>query len=156
LVDSVADKVMAIVEIHGERPSTRFRDLVDLVLIARHRSISAPELLRALNSERTRRRLPDVRELCVPDAALWRKGYAGIAGDVPGLPEKDLDSGLALAKAFVDPVLSGSLRRGSWDPLELAWQGNAGPPGPGITRPGTTDPAARGSIRAPTTTDARR
>lgn len=35
LVDSVADKVMAIVETHNGRPSTRFRDLVDPVLAGR-------------------------------------------------------------------------------------------------------------------------
>jgi hypothetical protein len=30
LADSVADKVCAILERHQDRPSTRFRDLVDL------------------------------------------------------------------------------------------------------------------------------
>ncbi len=39
LVDSIADKVMAIVETHQGRPSTRFRDLVDLVLMARRQAL---------------------------------------------------------------------------------------------------------------------
>ncbi len=39
LVDSIADKVMAIVETHQGRPSTRFRDLVDLVICRRWTSL---------------------------------------------------------------------------------------------------------------------
>ncbi|WP_306323479.1 MULTISPECIES: nucleotidyl transferase AbiEii/AbiGii toxin family protein [unclassified Streptomyces] len=46
LADSVADKVCAIVERHQGRPSTRFRDLCDLVLIARSQSLGAADLRR--------------------------------------------------------------------------------------------------------------
>lgn len=55
LADSVADKVCAILERHQGRPSTRFRDLVDLVLVARNRELNAAQLRTALISEHRRR-----------------------------------------------------------------------------------------------------
>jgi hypothetical protein len=43
LVDHVADKVAAMFELHGEKcaPSTRYRDLVDLVAIVISASVDA-------------------------------------------------------------------------------------------------------------------
>lgn len=122
LVDSIADKVMAIMEVHNGRPSTRFRDLIDLVLIAHNHFIRADELTMALSSERFRRGLPVVLEFVVPDLTLWRKGYTGIADGVPGLHEKDLAGALGLVKDLVDPVLAGTVSRERWNPSDLAWR----------------------------------
>jgi hypothetical protein len=122
LVDSVADKVMAIVEPHQGRPSTRFRDLVDLVLIAHTQQVQADDLATALASERLRRDLPRRREFAVPDETLWRAGYRTVAADAPGIAEKTLDEALPLAKLFVDPVLAGEVTGGIWDPVTLAWR----------------------------------
>jgi len=124
LVDSIADKVMAIAEVHHGRPSTRFRDLVDLVLIAHSHHVDADELTGALSSEGRRRGLPLMRELVVPELTLWRKGYATVANDVPGLTEKDLAEALALVKELVDPVLAGRVHGETWTPRDLAWLPN--------------------------------
>jgi hypothetical protein len=51
LADTLADKFMGIIERHGHRPSTRFRDLVDIVLIARSQLVDASALFAALASE---------------------------------------------------------------------------------------------------------
>jgi hypothetical protein len=122
LVDSVSDKVMAIMEKHGARPSTRFRDLVDLVLVAHSQQVRADELATALASERLRRELPLGNELAVPDETLWRAGYRTVAADVPGIAEKNLADALPLAKRFIDPVLAGSVRGAVWDPVDLVWR----------------------------------
>jgi hypothetical protein len=122
LVDSVADKVMAIVEPHRGRPSTRFRDLVDLVLVAHSQRVEADELATALASERLRRDLPRTNGLAVPDETLWRAGYRTVAADVPGIAEKTLAGALPLAKRFIDPVMAGEVKGGVWDPVTLAWQ----------------------------------
>lgn len=121
IVDSVADKVMAIAETHHGRPSTRFRDLVDLVLIAHSQQVRADDLSVAFASERLRRNLFKVDELAVPDEELWRTGYRTVARDTPGVAEKTLDDALVLAKQFVDPVLAGTAA-GTWDPAALAWR----------------------------------
>lgn len=122
LVDSIADKVMAIAETHHGRPSTRFRDLVDLVLIAHTQRIRAADLTTAFASERLRRDLPRVTELAIPDGELWRAGYQTIARDVPGVIEKTLADALPLAKRFIDPVLAGATGNSMWDPSVLVWQ----------------------------------
>lgn len=121
LVDSIADKVMAMVETHQGRPSSRFRDLVDLVLIAHSQVVCADDLAVALASERLRRRHPKVDALTVPDEALWRSGYGTVARGVPGIAEKTLVEALPLAKRFIDPVLAGTVDGRAWDPAALAW-----------------------------------
>jgi hypothetical protein len=120
LVDSVADKVMAIMEPHQGRPSTRFRDLVDLVLIAHSQQVHADALATAFASERRRRRLSKVDALAVPDEGLWQAGYQAVSRDVPEVTEKTLAQALPLAKRFVDPVLAG-VGQGTWHPATLAW-----------------------------------
>jgi hypothetical protein len=122
LVDSIADKVMAIVETHQGRPSTRFRDLVDLVLIAHSQHVRADELAAALESERLRRGLAEFEELVVPDAEMWRTGYQAVARDVSSVAEKTLASALPIVKSFVDPVLAGAAADRAWDPAALVWR----------------------------------
>ena len=65
LVDHVADKVAATLEHYGEgrRPSTRYRDLVDLVAIVTAASVPADRQLKALRSEFERRTLRDAHPL---------------------------------------------------------------------------------------------
>jgi hypothetical protein len=82
LVDHVADKVAATYERHGEmgNPSTRYRDLVDLVAIIRGASVTADSQATALRSEFERRCLALPDSFDVPDRALWETGYAAEAG----------------------------------------------------------------------------
>jgi hypothetical protein len=122
LVDSIADKVMAIVETHQGRPSTRFRDLVDLVVVAHSQQVQADELASAFESERLRRGLPKLEELAVPDEEMWRTGYQTVARDVSSVAEKRLAKALPLAKTFVDPVLAGTAGGSVWDPAALVWR----------------------------------
>ncbi|MGW5259780.1 nucleotidyl transferase AbiEii/AbiGii toxin family protein [Microbispora sp. NPDC004025] len=121
LVDTVADKVMAMLEVRNGRPSTRFRDLVDLVLIARSRSLRAEALRTAFTSEAHRRELLHGAELNAPDEAMWAVGYATVVADNPWIAERSLGEALLVAKALVDPVLSGQVTSGTWHPLRLAW-----------------------------------
>lgn len=125
IVDHVADKVCALLELHpraagSAQASTRYRDLADLALIAHTLSVAADELRRAIDSEVRRRgiELPEV--LAAPQASGWRTGYARVARDVPGLPERDLDAALATVRGFIDPVLAGTAS-GRWTPYSLAW-----------------------------------
>ncbi|GLW97875.1 nucleotidyl transferase AbiEii/AbiGii toxin family protein [Microtetraspora sp. NBRC 16547] len=123
LCDTLADKVCAIMEWHGDRPSTRFRDLADIVLIARSRVIEAAHLSAALGSERLRRKSSQHKALSVPDQIMWRAGYAKVSENVPGLNAyRDMDSALTLAGALVDPILDGTIRTGRWNPGTLRWE----------------------------------
>jgi hypothetical protein len=122
LADSVADKVCAILERHQDRPSTRFRDLVDLVLVARNRELNAAQLRTALVSEHRRRALPEAGKFDVPDRALWDGGYAKAASRAPDLDGfRTLEPAVTLAKAFLDPVLTAERTTGTWDPAAARW-----------------------------------
>jgi hypothetical protein len=122
LVDTLADKVLAVMEQHGERPSTRFRDLVDIMLILRTSTIDAAALRRALASEHRRRGRSVTVSFAVPDESLWRAGYARTVVDAPNVVERTLDQALPLAKAFLDPILEGAITYGSWNPATRTWE----------------------------------
>lgn len=122
LVDTIADKVMAIIERDHSRPSTRYRDLVDLVLIANTQTVKADALRKALVSERLRRDVPLPSRLSVPDEATWRRGYATIAAEIPEINETTLDAALRTVGAFLNPVLSNQCARGTWNPANQRWE----------------------------------
>jgi len=81
LVDHVADKVAATFDRYGEgrKPSTRFRDLVDLVAISLGASVDAEPQIAALQSEAARRGVSLPPRFGVPDRELWQGGYAAEA-----------------------------------------------------------------------------
>ncbi len=122
LVDHVADKLAAMYELHGpsKRPSTRFKDLVDLVAIVTQAPIAAADQRRAVESEFARRTLEVPDRLVVPDRELWDRGYQREAErsllDVAG----DLDDALDIVGRYTNPVFS-STAQGVWRPDQLMW-----------------------------------
>ena len=122
LVDHIADKVAAIVERHGEelRPSTRFRDLVDLVAIVTSAPINARDQRKALLSEFDRRGIELPGHFAVPDRALWESGYAREAARSLLAGARSLDDALDTVTPFFDPLLAGK-SQGTWDPGALSW-----------------------------------
>ena len=125
LADHVADKVMALIQRHDRRDakpveSTRYRDLADLVLIARRATLKAAALGTALRRQASYRGLELPTQLRPPENPSWEIGYARTARDIPGPIERDLASAAATATRFIDPVLQGSAR-GGWDPDRQVW-----------------------------------
>jgi len=122
LVDHVADKVAAMFELHGEMgaPSTRYRDLVDLVAIVISASVDAAPQLTALRSEADRRGITLPARFSVPDRALWEGGYAAEAGRSLLPVAHTLDDALATVTPLLDPLVDGSAA-GRWDPEHRRW-----------------------------------
>ena len=125
LADHVADKLFATVERHSRLDgpaiaSTRYRDLVDLVMIARHESVEAEALQAALRAQSERRGLELPDEFRPPDDAGWRAGYAKIVKDLPGLVEANYDAAVETVRRFVEPALHG-LAQGRWSLEAQAW-----------------------------------
>lgn len=122
IVDHVADKLCATFELFGARstPSTRVRDLVDLVVIARTESVDASALRCAIEAERSHRGLSPIVEFSTPPG--WRTGYPkvarGVAHCVDHLNHADA---VELVGRFLDPVLSGELTDSVWHPDRLVW-----------------------------------
>jgi hypothetical protein len=82
LVDHIADKVAAILARYGPRalPSTRYKDLVDLVAIVSAASVAAGAQRAALTSEAERRGIDLPATFDIPDRDMWGQGYAAEAG----------------------------------------------------------------------------
>lgn len=123
LVDHIADKISAIVQRYSEdRPSTRFKDLVDLVAIVTEASVAADQQMAALTSEAQRRDMPLQTTFDVPDRAIWERGYAAEAGRSLLSTARSLDEALGVVRPFVEPLLAGTAA-GAWDPGAGRWTG---------------------------------
>lgn len=122
LVDHIADKISATVQRYGdqERPSTRFKDLVDLVAIITEVSVAADLQMAALASETRRRGMGMPASFDVPDRGLWERGYAAEARRSLLLIAPILAEALVVVRPFVDPLLAGAAV-GRWDPKRGEW-----------------------------------
>ena len=110
----LAEKVHAYTRTYGQsrKPSTRPKDLVDILLIERSATIKADDLRHALQStfaERARQPLPTALP---PPPATWVDPYKRLATTVE--VESNLSAAHARAAAFLDPVLAGHTH-GQWD-----------------------------------------
>jgi hypothetical protein len=122
LVDHLADKIAAIFQRYGRSrvPSTRYRDLVDLVAIITSASVPAGLQLAALRSEFERREISIPTRFDVPDRALWESGYASAARGSLLPIAHTLDEALIVVRPFVEPLFD-TTARGIWDPSPRGW-----------------------------------
>ncbi|MCZ6505468.1 MAG: nucleotidyl transferase AbiEii/AbiGii toxin family protein [Actinobacteria bacterium] len=117
--DHIADKHAAMVDTYAGQPSTRYRDLVDLVLIARTQTVEAGSLHTALVSEHRRRGTSPGTVNTLPSEE-WHDGYRKLAVEVPGFSFIDAADALEIVNKLVGPVFGG-LTVGIWDPATLKW-----------------------------------
>lgn len=107
LPQHLAEKVHAYTRRYGAsgQPSTRPKDLVDILLIESSTTIDAGPLRQALEStfaERARQPLPTSLP---PAPAIWADSYKRLADTVN--VEADLIAAFARATALLDPILAG-------------------------------------------------
>ncbi|MCR6481536.1 nucleotidyl transferase AbiEii/AbiGii toxin family protein [Amycolatopsis sp. OK19-0408] len=131
LEDVVSDKICALYTGYGADgagTSTRYKDLVDLVLVAVKSALPAELTHRFVHLEAERRRnegtpvrFPD--RFRVP-AGDWPRGYARAAAGVGALPAdlRTLDGAHGLADAFISPLLQPSSPAGAWRIGERVWR----------------------------------
>jgi len=122
LADHVADKVAATFERYGEmgNPSTRYRDLVDLVAIVSGATVRAVAQGIALRSEFERRGLVLPGSFNVPDRGLWEAGYAAEARRSILETAQELDDALEIVRRYLDPIFQGRTA-GIWTAAEHRW-----------------------------------
>lgn len=120
VVDQIADKVCATMATYGGRPSSREKDLVDLVVLATTQTVTADALGHAIRAESSARSLPPFTELVIPTA--WGRVYARDAKDVPYCSDyPTVDAARQLMRAFIDPVLSAAVSGRTWSPESRTW-----------------------------------
>ena len=124
LPDQVADKVCAMYERYGRAaaPSSRYRDLVDLVLIVVNLELDAGSTVTALTAEALRRGMSLPARLGVPGPE-WVAGYRAVARDTT-LPSElhEFPSALLVAGECFNPLLAREIATGVWEPQNRRWR----------------------------------
>ena len=121
----VAEKLHAYSRTYGDRPSTRVKDLVDLILIAAAIELDAATLSAEITATFDRRATHAVPTALTPPPADWSAPYRSLATEV-GIPRAIRD-GHASAARLLDPVLGQEKLLATWRPREGSWTPNARP-----------------------------
>lgn len=104
VVDQIADKVCATLTRYNGKPSSRERDLVDLVILATTTDVDADKLNQALTAESAARSVALPTSFAVPDH--WGRLYAKDAKAIPACADyRSVDLAATLMHTFIDPVL---------------------------------------------------
>jgi len=121
LAQHLAEKVHAYTRKCGpsRRESTRPKDLVDILLIARSESLAAADLRHALEATFGQRELQQLPSSLPPPPASWLEAYGRLATDLE--VDAELDKAYVTAAEFLDPILAGR-SEGVWDPRRRKWE----------------------------------
>lgn len=121
VVDQISDKVCATMMLHSGRPSSREKDLVDLVVLAVTQEVDGADLRNAIRTEVRRRRLEPFDHFIVPSG--WGAAYTRMAKGVPYCADfRTVEEGSSLMAEFVDPVLEGAVDGATWSPVSRTWR----------------------------------
>ena len=117
----VAEKLHALTRTYeGGRTSTRTKDLVDIVLISTLSSLDAESLKREIQEVFTSRGTHPVPYSVPSPPPEWDQPFQHLASEV-GIPSK-VTGGQRAAAAFLDPILSGEVPAGTWEPENQRWE----------------------------------
>lgn len=124
LADQLADKLCAVMELQpGGWPSSRMKDLVDIVTYATNEAFDLGQLAHAIRSECAKRSMAAPKRFEAPES--WRPRFPEFARR-SGLLAKyaDFDGATELASAFFDPALAETVSAdAAWDPSRTEWAG---------------------------------
>lgn len=116
----VAEKLHAYTRAYeGDRPSTRVKDFVDLLLIANLLSLDAARLCDALQSTFDTRDTHPTPALLPEPPADWRPAFRELAHTVG--TQRDIAAAHADVAALLVPILSGAVKDGRWGPDVQRW-----------------------------------
>lgn len=121
----LADKICALYERHGDdgtTPSTRYRDLADIVRFVLSEQFDAARLIVVLGREAARRKLVLPTRIESPHST-WETRFAVEAQKFAEYPPelRPLEASMNVAGNCLNDVLSGSRTAGIWDPHNQCW-----------------------------------
>lgn len=149
LSDQIADKASATMLRFNGRPSTRTKDLVDLVVIARTQSVDVDKMRAAIEARFMARREPIPAQFKVPDG--WSARYSQMTKGVPACQGfEDVHTAEKLVGTLLAPALDPARPRchqwtpqRGWDTAPEACK-TASPIDPTMTAPSVEPPGSDG------------
>jgi predicted nucleotidyltransferase component of viral defense system len=103
----------------GGQASSRVKDLVDVVVIARTTSVDGDRLRQAVAAIFERRGTHEPPSALAAPPRDWARPWTSLVEHLPA--DAQLESGFSVAAAFWDPMLDGGADLVSWDPGLLVW-----------------------------------
>jgi hypothetical protein len=105
--------------IHANRPSTRTKDLIDIVLVSELAIINASQFNKVLDQTYTFRDCHPRPNALPKPPQDWSNPYTRMATEV-GV-SKSIRAGYLQAEMFINPILARTAS-GNWNPLARAWE----------------------------------
>lgn len=117
----LAEKLHAYTRTYAaDTPSSRVKDLVDLVVVAHTTTIDAERLAYAIRDIFERRATHPAPPVVPPPPGDWELGWRKLAANVPA--DDDVHHGHATAASLLDPILNHELTSCTWDPGIGEWR----------------------------------
>lgn len=115
-----AEKLHAYTRVYASGPSSRVKDLVDVVLIALHRGLDAGRLAQALNTTFRARNSHSLPATFPSPPAAWEGPYRRLAEEVS--ITGDMVEAHRIVAALLDPILAGQAPgTAHWNPATQSW-----------------------------------
>ncbi|MFD4324195.1 hypothetical protein ACFWQC_06140 [Nocardioides sp. NPDC058538] len=103
----------------GLKASSRVKDLVDLVVLAHTQTVDLADLSTSIEAKRALSNIDPFDRFHIPRD--WHRTYPDTAKGVPIAEKFTADDAAALVAPFIDPALTRSMPRATWDPHTLTW-----------------------------------
>jgi predicted nucleotidyltransferase component of viral defense system len=121
LEQHIAEKLHAYTRRHaGDQPSSRVKDLIDLILMSELADLDFDRLREAILRVFETRATHELPSSLPAPPREWARPYRALAEEV-GLDPDPL-AGHRLAAAFLDPVIADTLGLARWDAVAVQWQ----------------------------------
>lgn len=121
----VAEKVCATMQTYATGPSSRVKDLVDLVTSMLNEEVDAGKLSARIAIERRFRHIEPFAEFAIPESweTIWAKNYQKLAHEAK-LPERleDVMAAKTDVATWLNPVFAEEAIGLRWDPISGAWR----------------------------------
>ncbi len=125
LPDQLADKLCAIMELQrGGYPSSRMKDLVDVVIYTAHEKFSKRQLQHAVKSECAKRSMDVPARFAAPEH--WRGSFSAFSKGKLVDDLASFDAASDVASRFFDEVLIPDDEDMIWNPKVMAWEEDEG------------------------------
>ena len=120
VVDQVADKVCATMKLYNGQPSSREKDLIDLVVLAVTHEVDGTSLAHAIAQETARRQMEPFTGFVIP--RQWGRAYRNLAKGVKYCANyQTVDQARDLVTGFINPALNGTVDNMTWVPEQRGW-----------------------------------